>query len=51
MTPEQRAELDRQMTTPPHDCAEDGHVWRLIGKNSEGDSYYKCRKCGMESEE
>ncbi len=51
MKPEQREELDRQLTTPPHDCEDDGHSWRFLGRDSEGSPYYKCRKCGQESDE
>lgn len=50
MNAEQREELDRQLTTPPHDCEEDGHDLQYLGSNSEGDSYYRCRRCGMEGE-
>ena len=44
-------ELDRHLTDPPPTCEEDGHSWRYLGQNSEGDTYYKCRRCGQESED
>jgi hypothetical protein len=26
------------------------HNWNYLGTDPEGESYFKCRKCGMESE-
>lgn len=51
MTPEQGRALDRQLTTPPRDCDEEGHDWHFIGYEAgEARPYYRCRRCGQESE-
>lgn len=51
MTPEQGRALDHQLTTPPSTCEDDGHDWKYCGRDEEGNPYYKCRRCGQESEE
>ena len=51
MTREEGAALDRHLTTPPASCEEDGHSWKYCGRDSEGNAYFKCRRCGLESEE
>jgi len=39
---------DLWKTTRHHDCDEDGHVWKLLGRDSEGYPYFKCSVCGFE---
>jgi len=48
---EQGKALDRKLTTPPWDCEEDGHVWQYLGTDPDGCSYFRCRRCGKETEE
>lgn len=50
MTPEQGRALDHQRTTPPSDCADEGHDWHFAGYDAEGDPFYICRRCHQESE-
>lgn len=50
MTPEQGAALDRQLTTPPSDCEEEGHNWHYLGQTFYGQANYICRRCRQESE-
>lgn len=38
-------------TTPPHECEEDGHKWKVYGWDGSGDSWAKCIYCGKEGGE
>lgn len=38
--------LDYHLTTPPRDCEDDGHDWRVSGQDEEGYAEYRCRVCG-----
>ena len=51
MAPEQGRALDHHLTTPARTCEDDGHDWKYCGHDDEGHTYYKCRRCGQESEE
>jgi hypothetical protein len=55
MTPQQTAELAFWQTRWENDlepgCEEIGHDWRLIGTADDGTTFFKCRKCGEETED
>lgn len=45
-------DYDTWKTTPPddHDCAEDGHEWKVLGR-SEDETFLKCKRCGAEDQQ
>lgn len=47
----EQQKFDEKQSTPPHDCAEDGHEFRLLGTDGDGAAYFECRWCGKEHEE
>lgn len=44
-----RARRVHEAEMPPEDPEECDHSWRFLG-SADGDNFYKCRKCGMDSE-
>lgn len=44
-------EISNMWQTPqPRTCEEDGHSWQYLGGDANGNTYYRCRCCGQESE-
>ena len=50
MNTKEGAAYDHWLTTPPSNCEDDGHDWVFLGRDSEGNSCYRCRRCGMEDD-
>lgn len=36
--------------TPTEDRCGQGHAWVLVGEAPDGAQFYRCRRCGIESE-
>lgn len=45
-----RAQAAHDAQEPPdeHDCESDGHSWKRIRADEEGNVLYRCRYCGAE---